>query len=369
MSSSRPWAVAVLVTVLALSALALVEQLEWARHAQSMRLETLNRLSTLRARLEGELNGSLLLTRGLSAVVAVNQDISQPQFEAIAREIMGQKHHIRNVTLVRGTIITYVYPIQGNAAAIGRDLRDLTDQWPPVARMFETRQPVLAGPTTLVQGGTAVVGRMPIFASGRGDPGTGPAWGLIAIPILMDSLLDAAGVTDPDLDLDLAIRGRDGLGEKGGVFHGDPNVLNRDPVLLDVILPGGRWQLAALPRGGWEKARPAAILQLRTLGGALSLLLGGFSWFWMRRLAERREGQRRLTLSEARLSGILAAAPFPLAVLDRRDGRVLYANQRAGRLIGVAVESLVGRRLPPGTVPPRHRARLMVRLAERGFVD
>ncbi len=365
----RPWTIAMLVAALAVSALALVERLEWARHEQNARLETLNRLSTLRARLEGEMNGSLLLTRGLAAVIAANLDISQPQFEAIAREILGQKRHIRNVTLVRGTTITYVYPLADNAAALGRDLRDLPSQWPAVARMFDTRQPVLAGPVPLVQGGIAIIGRMPIFASGNGLPGSGPPWGLVAIPIELDSLLDATGVTDPDLGLDLAIRGSDGLGEQGGVFHGDATIFGRDPVLLDVMLPGGRWQLAALPLGGWMSERPVTVTLLRGLGGALAVLLTGFSWFWVRRIGERHEAQRRLALSEARLSGILAAAPFPLAVLDRRDGRVLYANQRAGRLLGLSVEALTGNRLPPGTVPPRERHRLMRWLAERGYVD
>ena len=369
MSSFRPWIVAMLAAALATSALALVERLEWARHDQNARLETLNRLSTLRARLEGEMNGSLLLTRGLAAVIAANLDISQPQFEAIAREILGQKRHIRNVTLVRGTTITYVYPVEGNAVALGRDLRTLPGQWPAVARMFETRQPVLAGPVPLLQGGIGIIGRMPIFASGTGLPGSGPPWGLVAIPIQLDSLLDAAGFTDPDLDLDVAIRGRDGLGAEGEVFHGDAMVLNRDPVLLDVMLPGGRWQLAALPHGGWDAHRPVTITLLRGLGGALVVLLSIFSWLWMRRLGERAEAQRRLALSESRMSGILSAAPFPLAVLDRRDGRVLYANQRAGRLLGVPVDGLLGNRLPPGTVSPRERRRMMRWLAERGYVD
>ncbi|MBC7908015.1 MAG: PAS domain S-box protein, partial [Rhodospirillaceae bacterium] len=369
-SSFRSWALAALVTLMALSALALVESVEWARYDQHARLETLNRLSTLRARLEGELNGTLLLTRGLAAVIAVTQDMPEPQFEAIARELMGQKRHIRNVTLVRGTIIAHIYPLQGNAAAIGRDFRDLPDQWPAVERMFATRQPVLAGPVALVQGGIAIIGRMPVFVTPPGaEPGSGKPWGMIAIPITLDSLLNEAGVMDPALGLDLAIRGRDGLGERGAVFHGDTHVFERDPVLLDVILPGGRWQLAAVPRGGWGMARPASILQLRTLGGALALLLGGFAWFWMRRLGERRDARTRMALSENRLAAILAAAPFPLAVLHRQDGRVLYANQRAGRLMGLTVDALVGSRLPRGSVPGRDQVRLMQRLAECGVVD
>ncbi|MBC7952465.1 MAG: response regulator [Rhodospirillaceae bacterium] len=369
-SSFRSWTVAALVTLVALSALALVESVEWTRHDQQARLDTLNRLSTLRARLEGELNGTLLLTRGLAAVIAVTQDMPEAQFEAIAREIMGQKRHIRNVTLARGTTIAHIYPMQGNSAAIGRNFRDLPDQWPAVERMFATRQPVLAGPVALVQGGIAIIGRMPVFITPPGaPPGSGKPWGLIAIPIALDSLLESAGVTDPDLGLDLAIRGRDGLGELGAIFHGDVRVFERDPVLLDVTLPGGRWQLAALPKGGWGASRPASIIQLRTLGGALALLLGGFAWFWMRRLVERRDAQTRMTLSENRLAAILTAAPFPLAVLHRRDGRVLYANQRAGRLMGLPLDTLVGRRLPQGSLAPRDQVRLIRQLADHGVVD
>lgn len=369
-SSFRPWVVAVLVTGIALSALALVERVEWARHDQQARVDTLNRLSTLRARLEGELNGTLLLTRGLAAVIAVTQDIPQAQFEAIAREMMGQKRHIRNVSLTRGTTITYVYPAQGNNVAIGKDLRNLPDQWPAVERMFDTRQPVLAGPVALVQGGIAVIGRMPVFSTPPGGaPGSGPPWGLIAIPIALDSLMDAAGITDPELGMELAIRGRDGLGEQGAIFHGDIRVFDRDPVMLDVILPGGRWQLGAVPQGGWDAARPSSIMQLRTLGGALAVLLGGFAWFWMRRMVERRDVLTRMAQSENRLAAILSAAPFPLAVLHRHDGRVLYANQRAGRLMGLPVGSLVGRRLPEGSVTSRDRVRLMARLTEHSFVD
>jgi two-component system sensor histidine kinase ChiS len=69
------------------------------------------------------------------------------------------------------------------------------------------------------------------------------------------SLLAEAGLLD-DLQLDYAIRGRDGLGAKGEVFFGSSALFVADPVLLDVSLPNGSWQMAAVPLGGWPNASP-----------------------------------------------------------------------------------------------------------------
>ncbi|HSV28997.1 MAG TPA: CHASE domain-containing protein, partial [Candidatus Omnitrophota bacterium] len=345
---------AVLVTMLGMAGLLVVEQWEWARVRQEARLDTLNRLSTLRARLEGELNGTLLLTRALSAIIAVRQDVTREEFDAIAREMMAHKRHIRNVTLAQGTVIRFVYPPEGNEAAVGIDFRDLPQQWPAVERMFRTRQPILAGPVTLVQGGTAIIGRTPVFTTPPGGaPGSGPPWGAVAIPITLPSLLDEAGLTASDMKLSIAIRGRDGLGAAGEVFHGDPAVFERDPVRLEVTLPGGQWVLAALPKGGWDQVRSVTILQLRTLGGGLSLLAGVLVFFWVRHADSRRDARRRVAASENRLSAMLAGAPFPLVVLRQADGAVLYANLRAGTMVGLAPQALIGRPLPPRTFAPR----------------
>jgi two-component system sensor histidine kinase/response regulator len=367
---NRAWFAATLAMALVLSVLALVDYLESARHAQAVRSATLDRLATLRARIEGELGGALLLTRGMAAVIATRLEIGEDEFNAIAREMMSQKRHIRNVTLARGTIISYVYPRAGNSQALGVDYRTLPAQWPAIERMFASRQPVLAGPVDLVQGGVAIIGRMPILTTPPDGPtGSGPAWGLIAIPIMLPELLDEAGITDPASGLDIAIRGRDGRGAEGEVFHGDPALFGRDPVITDVILPGGSWQVAAIPRGGWDSMGSPVQVQLRLLGGLLAVLAGTAAFVLSRRQIERRDGRGRLALSEQRLTALLAAAPFPLAVLRRHDGTVLYANRRAARMLGTTIEALTGRKLPARAVSRRDLVVLRDRLAERGFVD
>jgi two-component system, sensor histidine kinase and response regulator len=367
--SARPWIIAVFAATAVIAGLLVVERLEWGRERQQARLDTLNRLSTLRARLEGELNGTLALSRALVGTIALNHDITREQFEMVSREVMAQKRHIRNVTLSRGMTITYIYPREGNSAVIGRDYRDLPEQWPAVRRMYETRQTVLAGPAHLVQGGVAVIGRTPIFDVGPGVPaGTGLLWGSVAIPISLPSLLDDAGVTEAASRLTIAIRGSDGLGAAGAVFHGDARVFDREPVLLDVTLPGGSWQLAAVPAEGWDARQPATVLLLRTLGGMIALLVGALGYFLARDLEAQRRGQRRLAASEGRLAAILAAAPFPLLVLRRSDAVVLYANHRAGLQLASSAEMLVGRRLPPRCVRAREMVRMRAILNERGQV-
>jgi PAS domain S-box-containing protein len=368
-AKTRPWLVAILSTAIVAGGLLIVERLEWQRHGHELRLDTLNRLSTMRARLEGELTGTLALARALVATVALHRDLTRGEFETIAREVMAQRRHIRNVTLARGTTITYVYPHEGNASAVGRDYRDLPDQWPAIQRMFETRQPVLAGPVRLLQGGNAVIGRTPIFDSlPDGPPGSGPPWGLVAIPINFDTLLDAAGVSESRASLKVAIRGTDGLGAQGGVFHGEPSVFGDNPVILDITLPGGSWQIAATPSGGWDARPPATMTLLRSLGAALAALAGALGWFSVRYLDAQRQGRQQVSLSEERLSTILAAAPLPLVLIRRNDGTVLYANHRAAAQLASDSRMLVGRPLPPQCIHRRDLARILRLLARQGQV-
>ncbi|MCU7915829.1 MAG: hypothetical protein KZQ65_08005, partial [Candidatus Thiodiazotropha sp. (ex Gloverina cf. vestifex)] len=61
------------------------------------RIDVLNRVVTLRARLEGEINSTLHLTRGLIAYVAINPEVDSDEFDALASEITAVGRNIRNI--------------------------------------------------------------------------------------------------------------------------------------------------------------------------------------------------------------------------------------------------------------------------------
>ena len=113
---------------------------------------------------------------------------------------------------------------------------------------------VVAGPMDLVQGGQGIVGRSPVFI--RKEERT-EFWGLVSGIIDMRRLLERAGIEPRDHDLDLAIRGRDGQGERGEVFWGETRLFAplASSIKMMVTFPSGSWQLAATPRGGWLQDR------------------------------------------------------------------------------------------------------------------
>ena len=64
-----------------------------------------------------------------------------------------------------------MYPLAGNEAAIGLDYRTNEVQREAALRVRETGKLVVAGPLDLVQGGTGLIGRAPIYET---PPGSAP---------------------------------------------------------------------------------------------------------------------------------------------------------------------------------------------------
>ena len=199
-----------------------LERAEKARIHQERRSFALNQLSSVRAKLEGIINATLLLTRGVVAHIATHPDISVPEFHILAKELLPLNPHIHNIGLARDNVITHMHPIKGNEAAIGLRYLDNPKQRVAVLRVIESKKTVVAGPVNLVQGGLGFISRTPVFLTPPdGEPGSGEYWGIVSMVINMNSLFKEAGLSaDLSSDLRIAVRGKDGLGEKGDLFFG-----------------------------------------------------------------------------------------------------------------------------------------------------
>ena len=221
--------------------------LDQERRHQAERAVLQAEAATVRSRLESELNATLSLSLGLSTFVLAKPDFSQADLAQVAASLIRLQPAIRSVALAPDNVIRYIYPLAGNQKALGLRYLEVPTQRDAVLRLMREQRPVTAGPIELAQGGVGIINRIPIIFT---RPDSSPHyWGLASVAINPLPIFERAGIRSDTRDsVRYALRGKDGLGARGEVFLGDAALFD-DPnaVLMEVVIPGGSWQLAACP--------------------------------------------------------------------------------------------------------------------------
>ncbi|MGC4064024.1 MAG: CHASE domain-containing protein [Polyangiaceae bacterium] len=277
--------------------------LQWRSEAEHERNRVRTILEPVRGELARELTGAIHLTEGIASVIAVDGELSDTRFHALATQLLERSAMIRNVALAPNNVISKVHPLEGNERAIGFRYVDSPAQWATVSRAMSERRLVVAGPVALVQGGIGVIGRNPIFLASGGREGQGPYWGVVSTVVSFDALVRKSKLIDAQQRLVLALRGSDGTGGSGAPFWGDVRIFRDEPVVVDVSLPSGSWQLAGIPKGGWPRFRLLRSSHFLSGGissailSALFLKLLLLSKEWEREVRIRRDAEHALQRS------------------------------------------------------------------------
>lgn len=214
------------------------------------KVEVLSELSTTRTHLEGIVTSTFNLTQGMVHYISHQNDISFDLFNAMTKRALQESRHIRNIALAPNNKVRWVYPLKGNERAIGLDYMTNPQQRESVIEAERLGKPLLAGPVRLVQGGLGFINRAPIFLENTSDSSKG-YWGLASIVAYVNTILEDGNITTSK-NLNILLYGKDGKGEKGEIIWGDSTVLTNNPIILDVDVPGGKWELAAIPKNGWK---------------------------------------------------------------------------------------------------------------------
>ncbi len=275
-----------------------VAVLQQRRALEAQREDVRADLEAVRGALSRELFGALHLTEGIAGLITIEGDLPEDKFHRLAEELFRRTDLIRNVVLAPDNVVTAAHPAEGNEASLGLDYAQNADQWPSVRRMMEERRMIVAGPVDLVQGGVGIIGRTPIYVSDRS--GESRYWGLTSTVLELERLLSRTPVDVLGDRLSIALRGVDGLGERGAVFWGAADLFDAQPVSLEVPLPSGNWVLAGAPKSGWATSSSAArelASPLFLLGCLISALLSGLLLRLLQADAARRRevAQRRIT--------------------------------------------------------------------------
>lgn len=269
----RSWLAGLTAGLLALIVGGYLVWLEVERGREVQRSAVIAEAGSVRSRLESELNSSLYLGWGMAAFISANPDFSNSQLERVAATLVRLRPNIRSLAVAPDNVIRFVYPLAGNERVLGLRYLDTPGQRESIERLMRDWQPVLNGPVELAQGGVGLINRIPVLIS-QPDGGV-RYWGVTSVALDTKPILAGAGL-ELIADVEFALRGRDGLGAKGDVFFGRPELFaDGDAELLDVLLPGGSWQLAARPREGWTGLRSSwQIAALYALCAGIALAMG-----------------------------------------------------------------------------------------------
>jgi diguanylate cyclase (GGDEF)-like protein/PAS domain S-box-containing protein len=304
-----------------------VVQAERDRLEQNERSKVQQQLSTMVSRIDAELNANVYLANGLVAYISALGDNYGERMQAALKGVHDFGRHLRNLGAAPGNRLSYIYPLEGNEAALGLYYPDIPQQWPAVLNAIERRTTVLAGPVKLLQGGTAFISRTPVYWE------DGTYWGILSLVLDKDSLFDAVGLSAEADGIRYAMRGKDGMGATGEVFLGDAELFRLDSVQLPLEIPGGEWLAAAIPTSGWQYGQDYLIFAESI--GILSALMIAFGVYSYQR-------NRTHTIeSEKRLRAFLETTREGVMVVDQH-GTIQEFNAAAEQLFGYTSEEIAG---------------------------
>lgn len=296
-----------------------------------LRAATSNSLFNIRGRLETELNSRLHLTHGLAGLVRAAPDrINEEAFLSFAQDMGDSLTGIRSLQLAPDGVVRYLWPKDTNSPALGHDLLGDPNRKVVAEKAIQRRELWIAGPLELIQGGTALIGRLPVFLPNtESEDYAEEFWGFATVLVDLDSLLTIADVDRLSENSSIAIRGKNGLGRDGDTFVGKEAVFEGMHLSAMVSMPAGSWEIGiAVP--------PPPSVQSITFG-MWSLFAGvAFVVAWLlymltrlpfRYLRAVDSAKQALVKSNARFKDAIEALPDGFAVFDESD-RLVRCNQR-----------------------------------------
>ena len=226
------------------------------------------KLKGLEAALFRELPAALALGEGLRNIVAKQGSISDALFDLLAERFLQGQTLIRGVTLVRGSVIERTYPSSPDMSLKGIDLAQQPQRAGVLAALRSSPSGMTLGPTSLLEGGTAIIAYTPIFRDEAAGAPDG-YWGAVAVLLDQEQLFARLEAAARNADIKLAVRARQASPAASAALWGDAALFEVPHVSSRFPLPGaGEWELAAIPTEGWLHWSRPTLAQ-----GALSALL------------------------------------------------------------------------------------------------
>ena len=169
-----------------------------------------------------------------------------PQLYTTVAEDTGVS--LRNVAIAPDNIVKEVYPLEGNESFVGFNYQDKTKLGNAEAIMaYEKGQTIITNPFELMQGGTGMSIRTPVYVLKDGEK---VPWGMVSATMDFDNLLNAFQLENlAKMNLDYRIWYTNDAGEKVVIAETDARLTNG--VTHSFSVYNLKWNIDIEPVDGW----------------------------------------------------------------------------------------------------------------------
>lgn len=232
-------------------------------------------------RVKSQLNHYLAESNLMKHMIEAGYTVNDEEFSVLSSLMQDDQNVIKAHELAKDGIVTLIYPMSGNEAALGLNTLENPARRQEATLTKESGEYTIAGPFELQQGGIGALLFDPIYTTD--DSGNKTFWGFSLLVLDWESFLDEielntleeAGYTYEIWKISPA------TGEHVSIAHSG-NSRRFDAMEVLCTVPNDTWHFEIVPKNGWLS--PLQVFVSFALGLILSLLTSiGFLQFQMRR--------------------------------------------------------------------------------------
>lgn len=214
----------------------------------SNRLLALQKLTSVDDDIQTEVNESLQYADFFDVIISKDPDITKQIVNEYAKLILKQNKNIDNIQLAPNGIVSMIYPLKGNEAAIGHNLLTDPNRKKYSEEAIKKRIPVTQGPVKAIQGGYLVFNRKAIFIAQNGKE---KFWGFSTVSINFTKLIKKYRDKLKSENYLFALKSNSY--DKQVSLWGDYEIFNKDSIVKTIELPDNEWHVSIYPKNGWTQ--------------------------------------------------------------------------------------------------------------------